>query len=86
MDMENAAAQAYRNITAKDVQRALSVIVQTLEERDSAAVKIMLVQMIDRVELDPATFEAVITYRVAASDKTGDQMVLPRGFEPLLPT
>ena len=86
MDMENAAAQAYRNITAKDVQRALSVIVQKLEERDSTAVKDMLVQMIDRVELDPATFEAVITYRVAASDKTGEQMVLTRGFEPLLPT
>ncbi len=75
----------FQNITATSIQKTLTHIINDLENSAPEHIHAGLQKLIEHVELSPETFKATITYRLNMA-KGGVKVVLPRGFEPLLPT
>ncbi|MGK9452720.1 recombinase family protein [Acidithiobacillus caldus] len=86
VEAEESMARTFRHMSVADVQRALNTLIGSVEESDDIAVKDLLARIVDRIIMDPENFTATVSYKIEAGDKRGEQMALPRGFEPLLPT
>ncbi|MCX8016498.1 MAG: recombinase family protein, partial [Rhodocyclaceae bacterium] len=64
-------ARALRNVSADDVKRLLAGIADDLNAASPESLRDTLRQVIDRVVLDPVTFDASITYRIEPAVKAG---------------
>ena len=74
-----------QNITGEDIQKLLKNLASDLSEETTIdAKKAIFRSFLDRVELDPDHLTCRIFYKIPSEG--GFNMVLPRGFEPLLPT
>ena len=63
--------RALRNVSVEDVKRMLAGVVADLNAARPESLRDALRQVLDRVVLDPVTFDAVITYRVGPASKAG---------------
>jgi site-specific DNA recombinase len=70
---ETRAARAMRNLSASDVKRMLTAIAEDLNAARPEDLQDTLRQILERVVLDPDTFDAVITYRIAPASKAGSR-------------
>ena len=71
-----------RGLTLADVKRFLAGIAAQMEAEPELLAD-AIGSIVDKVVLDPATMEAVVTYKIASL--TGNKVASPRGFEPRLP-
>ncbi len=83
LEQEYTAVALLENFTEINVSQFLSGISENVESMDREALKDLLSSIIDRIELDPVSHEAEVSYRFAADLR--NKMASPRGFEPLLP-
>ena len=74
---EKAAALSVTRVSRDEVERILSTLADDLNTLPQSQWKQMLSAIIDRVELDPASLECRIAYRVSVSSKL--TMASPRG-------
>ena len=57
----------------------------TADAERRAQARVMLSELLDRIELDPTSATARLHYSIKTSSAaTGDKVATPRGFEPLL--
>lgn len=80
-EQERAESTTLRNITRKDVQRMLGQLAEDMNEADPEALRDTLNQLVESIELDASTFDAVVAYRIVPV-KTGEQVASPRQAEP----
>ncbi len=85
LESERAASRLLRAVTAADVRRMLEGLTADLNARDPEALKDALREIVEKIELSPETFEAVVYFHFGPAVKTGEQLASPRGFEPRLP-
>lgn len=64
-------ARALRNVSAEDVKRMLAGVAEDLNAAHPESLRDTLRQVVDRVVLDPVTFDAAITYRIEPAVKAG---------------
>ena len=83
--VDQAATRVLKEIGVSDIRRMLRAIAHDMNATDPEEFKDSLCQAIEKVELSPDTFEAVINYRFGPAIKSGEWMASPRGFEPRLP-
>lgn len=69
---------ALRSLSLDDVKRFLAGIASQMEA-EPELLKEAVADIVDSVTLDPATFEARVTYKIA--NLTGDKVASPRGSE-----
>ena len=69
---------ALRSLSLDDVKRFLAGIASQMES-EPELLKEAIAGIVDSVTLDPATFEARVTYKIA--NLTGDKVASPRGSE-----
>ena len=81
LESERAAMKACANITPDTVRRLLRSILNDLNDNPDG-LRDAIHQLIDRIELSPETFEAVMYYRISPLVKSGELVASPRGFEP----
>ena len=82
MESERVATRALREITASDVRRMLKGLVDDMNAAAPEDLRDELRTAVEKVELSPDTFEAVIHLRFAPASKSGELLASPRGFEP----
>jgi DNA invertase Pin-like site-specific DNA recombinase len=68
---EASALRSLRSVSAADVRRMLAGLADDLAGTDPAALRDVLGLLVERVVLDPATFEAVVHFRLAPAQKAG---------------
>ena len=73
--------KACAEITPDTVRKLLQTILTELND-NTDRLRDAIHQLIDRVELSPETFEAVLYYRICPLVKSGELVASPRGFEP----
>lgn len=71
MDREVAQAKAAQSITAADVRRVLAQVAEDAKEGGRDAMRSLLVTLLEKVVLDPATTAGVLHYRVGGSAGAG---------------
>ncbi|GIX39010.1 recombinase family protein [Silanimonas lenta] len=71
-------------ITLPMVQRLLATLAEEAKENAHSGLRASLSNLIERVELDPKTLSATLSYRIAAP-VSGARLASPRGFEPRSP-
>ena len=81
MESERAAMKACTNITPDTVRRLLRTILDDLNDNPDG-LRDAIHQLIERIELSPGNFEAVMYYRISPLIKSGELLASPRGFEP----
>jgi hypothetical protein len=81
MESERAAMKVCADITPDTVRRLLRTILTDLNDNPDG-LSDAIHQLIDRIELSPETFEAVLYYRISPLVKSGELVASPRGFEP----
>jgi len=64
-------ARVLRNVTAHDTKRLLAGMAEDLNAAHPETLRDTLRQVVERVELDPVTFDASITYRIGPAVKAG---------------
>mgnify|MGYP006286655427 CR=1 FL=1 len=83
LEDENAPAMALARVTEADLRRALQTAAAYVAALDRERLKDLLQQLIERIELDPATWERVVRYRVGLAER--NRLASPTGFEPVSP-
>ncbi|OQY72481.1 MAG: hypothetical protein B6D47_04830 [Rhodocyclaceae bacterium UTPRO2] len=83
MEAEAQAMQTMRELRPEQVRRVLRGIAQDMNAQEPSALRDALREFIDRIELDPVTFDATVNWRLG--HLTGVKVASPRGFEPRLP-
>ena len=81
MESERAAMKVCADITPDTVRRLLRSILDDLNDNPDG-LRDAVHQLIERIELSPETFEAVLYYRICPLVKSGELVASPRGFEP----
>ncbi|MGL5936168.1 MAG: recombinase family protein [Cetobacterium sp.] len=77
LESEQQAASVLRLITPAEVRRMMTSLLTNLNDGNPESIKDALPQLVERIELSPATWEAVITYRAAAG-VSGEFRASPR--------
>ena len=83
MEAEAQAMRTMRELRPEQVRRVLRGIAQDMNAQEPSTLRDALREFIDRIELDPVTFDATVSWRLG--HLTGDKVASPRGFEPRLP-
>lgn len=81
MESERAAARVLRDITAADVRRMLRGLANDMSAANPESLRDELRNTVEKVELSPENFEAVIHLRFGPASKSGEQVASPRGIE-----
>ena len=82
MESDRAIADTLRDISVTAIRRMLSGVAEDISTAAPENLRDTLRQAVDRVELSPDDFEAVIHLRFGPASKSGDLLATPRGFEP----
>ncbi len=80
MESERAAMKVCADITPDTVRRLLRTILNDLNDNPDG-LRDAIHQLIDRIELSPETFEAVMYYRISPLVKSGELVASPRRDE-----
>ena len=81
LEEDQTVKEVMRAVTPGDVKRMLKGLAEGMKTSEQETLRAMLQQMIEKVELSPATFEAAVYFRLGPA-KSGERMASPRGFEP----
>ncbi|MEW6612723.1 MAG: recombinase family protein [Pseudomonadota bacterium] len=81
MENERIAARALREITAADVRRMLRRLAEDMNAADPESLRDALRSAVEKIELSPESFEAVIYLRFGPASKSGELLASPRGAE-----
>jgi site-specific DNA recombinase len=80
VEREFARSSVLVKVTEKDIQGLMSGLEELLKDLSRERLKEVIRTLLDKVTLDPATFEGETHYRLALG--SGDLLASPRGFEP----
>lgn len=70
LEREYAAQAALANVTETSVRKILDGLIEQMDNADeNETIKDLLLSIIDRIEIDPASGDCRISYRIACGDK-----------------
>lgn len=84
-EQEHTATAVFRNITEEHIRKILKQLEERLNQGNSEAMKDTLINMVEKIVLDPESLDCKIYYRIPVEDR--NKVASPRGCDsiPALP-